>query len=87
MGVSVPVNTKPEHHPERGGVNEADIRLKVYAFIRGGLTDVKANAPKRSKACREKSAEAIVGAGTMRAPTEGLNLLLSGEEEDCRWQG
>ena len=44
------------------GVNEVGIRWKDNALIRGGLTDMVISClPKPwSKACREKSAEAIV---------------------------
>ena len=45
------------------GVNEVGIRWKDNALIRGGLTDASNSffflRKKRSKACREKSAEAI----------------------------
>ncbi len=46
------------------GVNEVGIRWKDNALIRGGLTDASNSffflRKKRSKACREKSADAIV---------------------------
>ena len=45
------------------GVNEVGIRWKDNALIRGGLTDASNSfflRKKRSKACREKSAEVIV---------------------------
>ena len=45
------------------GVNEVGIRWKDNALIRGGLTDASNSfflRKKRSKACRVKSADAIV---------------------------
>ena len=45
------------------GVNEVGIRWKDNVLIRGGLTDASNSffvRKKRSKACREKSAEVIV---------------------------
>ena len=52
------------------GVNEVGIRWKDNVLIRGGLTDVSNSCflrKKRSKACREKSAEVIVP--KVRVPT------------------
>ena len=57
------------------GVNEVGIRWKDNALIRGGLTDASNSfflRKKRSKACREKSAEAIVPRGEKKT-WEGLN--------------
>ena len=60
------------------GVNEVGIRWKDNALIRGGLTDTSNSfflRKKRSKACREKSAEAIVVQYSITLH-EGLNLTI-----------
>ena len=61
------------------GVNEVGIRWKDNALIRGGLTDASNSfflRKKRSKACREKSADAIVVQYSVTLH-EGLNLKLN----------
>ena len=61
------------------GVNEVGIRWKDNALIRGGLTDTSNSfflRKKRSKACREKSAEAIVVQQSITLH-EGQNLKLN----------
>ena len=58
--------------------NEVGIRWKDNALIRGGLTDASNSfflRKKRSKACREKSAEAIVVQPSITLH-EGLNLTI-----------
>ncbi len=58
--------------------NEVGIRWKDNALIRGGLTDASNSfflRKKRSKACREKSAEAIVVQYSITLH-EGLNLTI-----------
>ena len=58
------------------GVNEVGIRWKDNALIRGGLTDASNSLrKKRSKACREKSADAIVVQYSITLH-EGLNLTI-----------
>ena len=59
------------------GVNEVGIRWKDNVLIRGGLTDVSNIflRKKRSKACREKSADAIVVEYSITLH-EGLNLYI-----------
>lgn len=60
------------------GVNEVGIRWKDSALIRGGLTDASNSflRKKRSKACREKSADAIVVQQSITLH-EGQNLKLN----------
>ena len=63
------------------GVNEVGIRWKDNALIRGGLTDASNSfffflRKKWSKACREKSAEAIVVQQSITLH-EGQNLKLN----------
>ena len=63
MWVSLRNKIKPHSYTEHSGVNQAGISVKDYALNRGGLTDVwrmYKDCKARSKACREKSAEAIV---------------------------
>ena len=58
--------------------NEVGIRWKDNALIRGGLTDASNSfflRKKRSKACREKSADAIVVQSSIMLH-EGLNLTI-----------
>ena len=58
--------------------NEVGIRWKDNALIRGGLTDASNSfflRKKRSKACREKSADAIVVQQSITLH-EGLNLTI-----------
>ena len=60
------------------GVNEVGIRWKDNALIRGGLTDASNIfflRKKRSKACREKSADAIVVQYSITLH-EGQNLTI-----------
>jgi len=57
------------------GVNEVGIRWKDNALIRGGLTDAFFLRKKRSKACREKSADAIVVQYSITLH-EGQNLTI-----------
>ena len=62
------------------GVNEVGIRWKDNVLIRGGLTDVSKSfffflRKKRSKACRAKSADAIVVEYSITLH-EGLNLYI-----------
>ena len=59
------------------GVNEVGIRWKDNALIRGGLTDASNSflRKKRSKACREKSANAIVVQYSITLH-EGQNLTI-----------
>jgi hypothetical protein len=61
------------------GVNEVGIRWKDNALIRGGLTDASNSffflRKKRSKACREKSADAIVVQNSITLH-EGQNLTI-----------
>ena len=60
------------------GVYEVGIRWKDNALIRGGLTDASNSfflRKKRSKACREKSADAIVVQYSITLH-EGLNLTI-----------
>ena len=59
------------------GVNEVGIRWKDNALIRGGLTDASNSflRKKWSKACREKSADAIVVQQSITLH-EGLNLTI-----------
>ena len=60
------------------GVNEVGIRWKDNALIRGGLTDASNSfflRKKRSKAYREKSADAIVVQYSIMLH-EGLNLTI-----------
>ena len=61
------------------GVNGVGIRWKDKALIRGGLTDASNSffflRKKRSKACREKSADAIVVQSSIMLH-EGLNLTI-----------
>lgn len=62
------------------GVNEVGIRWKDNALIRGGLTDASNSfffflRKKRSKACREKSADAIVVQYSITLH-EGQNLTI-----------
>ena len=60
------------------GVNEVGIRWKDNALIRGGLTDTSNSfflRKKRSKACREKSADAIVVQYSITRH-EGQNLTI-----------
>ena len=60
------------------GVNEVGIRWKDNALIRGGLTDTSNSfflREKWSKACREKSADAIVVQPSITLH-EGLNLII-----------
>ena len=60
------------------GVNEVGIRWKDNVLIRGGLTDASNSfflRKKRSKACREKSADAIVVQYSITLH-EGLNLTI-----------
>lgn len=58
-------------------VNEVGIRWKDNALIRGGLTDASNSflRKKWSKACREKSADAIVVQYSIMLH-EGLNLTI-----------
>lgn len=61
------------------GVNEVGIRWKDNALIRGGLTDASNSfflRKKRSKACREKSADAIVVQYSITLH-EGQNLTIN----------
>ena len=63
--MSLPKKTKPDSYPELAKVNHAEIRWKEHALNWGGLTDeadrqVARHSEPWSKACREKSAEAIV---------------------------
>ena len=58
--------------------NEVGIRWKANVLIRGGLTDASNSfflRKKRSKACREKSADAIVVQYSITLH-EGLNLTI-----------
>ena len=60
------------------GVNEVGIRWKDHALSRGGLTDASNSfflRKKRSKACREKSADAIVVQYSITLH-EGQNLTI-----------
>ena len=61
------------------GVNEVGIRWKDNALIRGGLTDASNSffflRKKWSKACREKSADAIVVQQSITLH-EGRNLTI-----------
>ena len=59
------------------GVNEVGIRWKDNALIRGGLTDASNSflRKKRSKVCREKSADAIVVQYSITLH-EGQNLTI-----------
>ena len=60
------------------GVNEVGVRWKDNALIRGGLTDASNSfflRKKRSKACREKSADAIVVQNLITLH-EGQNLTI-----------
>ena len=60
------------------GVNEVGIRWKDNALIRGGLTDTSNSfflRKKWSKACREKSADAIVVQYSIMLH-EGRNLTI-----------
>ena len=61
------------------GVNEVGIRWKDNALIRGGLTDASNSffflRKKRSKACREKSSDAIVVQPSIMLH-EGQNLTI-----------
>ena len=71
------------------GVNEVGIRWKDNALIRGGLTDASNSfflRKKRSKACREKSADAIVVQQSITLH-EGQNLKLNDSNRNIPHEG
>ncbi len=61
MWARLQLKSKPDSCTETCNVNMAEIRGEDSVLTRGGLTDVSGSEiPVRSKAYREKSAEAIV---------------------------
>ena len=77
MWVSLLNKTKPYNYPETSKVNPAGIRWKECILNWGGLTDVQMFffSEARSKACCEKSADAIVVQYSITLH-EGLNLTI-----------
>ena len=70
----LPTKSKSESYSETSDADEVGIRWKDNTLIRGGLTDM-ALRKSWSKACREKSADAIVVEWSITL-REGQNLII-----------